>query len=55
MRPLVGRSCAAASLGAYALLTLEHPQLVCFRDTWMTYTVKNRFNFIVNRARCMQY
>ena len=48
MRPLVGQvKRAAASLGAYALLTLEHPQLVCFRDTWMTYTVKNRFNFIV--------
>lgn len=38
---------AAASLGAYVLLILEHPQLECFRDTWMTYTVKNRFNFIV--------
>ncbi|WP_150125194.1 hypothetical protein [Aquaspirillum sp. LM1] len=38
---------AAASIGAYALLVLEHPALVCFRDTWMTYTVKNKFNFIV--------
>ena len=38
---------AAASIGAYALLVMEHPALTCFRDTWMTRVVKNRFNFIV--------